>query len=152
MALVTVTYRAWDHNREVVPSSAQPRVGFRPLSPSQTAGLMTDGEIWGTLDPVTGVGSAQVESAAGLLYQPFMDWLIDDDEDAPTNRAREFCEWEPFSPGNGGPIEELVALRTYGPLVAALGKPVPGTTDTVWIDLTDQTPDGALVYGPEGAA
>lgn len=107
MPLVTVTYKAWDHNREVIPASAQPRVGFRPLSTSFAGALMSDREIWGSLNTTTGSGSVELESSAELLYVPFMDWLIDDGADEPTNRAREFCEWDPFFPGPGGPIDQL---------------------------------------------
>jgi len=113
MPLVTVTYKAWDHNRKIIPSAQQPRVGFKPLaSDIAAAGLLTDREVFGTLDPNTGEGSVQLESEQGIMYQPFMDWLIDDNASAPSNQAREYSEWDPIFPGQGGPIDQLPSDAT----------------------------------------
>jgi len=147
MTLVTVTYRAWDHNRKVVSVGEQPRVYFRPLSTDLTLGLMTDREIFGTLDPVTGVGSVQLESAEGLLYQPVMDWLIDDNSSAPTNRARESCEWTPFFPSTGGDISSLDPAVGLRGVLTGFGLP-PGHLDrAVYLDLTGPR---IRIYGPAG--
>ncbi|MBC6496116.1 hypothetical protein [Microbacterium sp. 4-7] len=154
MTLVTVTYTAWDNNRKVVPASAQPRVGFRPLTTSTDSGLMTDREVWGTLDPVTGVGSVQLESVPGLIYQPFMDWLIDDGADEPTNRARETCEWAPFHPANGGPIDELPGVvPAFGAYYYGFGDPpifLLIRNDVLYVDISGSADGFWQPWVPEG--
>lgn len=149
MALVTVTYNAWDHNREVIPASRQPRVGFKPLRTSLANGLMTNREVWGTLNSTTGAGSARLESAPGLLFVPFMDWLTG--PATSENDRGGYCEWAPILPGNGGDISDLADLRSFGPIIAAMGAPPEQLSGLVWIDLTDVSSAGALVYAPEEA-
>lgn len=109
MALVTVTYNAWDANRAVIPAGLVPEVWFRPIATSLASGLMTDREVKGTLNPTTGAGSVQLESQPGMLYVPSVRWLVDEEQanESEPNRARGRAEWEPFFPGSGGPIDQL---------------------------------------------
>lgn len=153
MALVTVTYNAWDHNREVIPANLQPRVGFRPLQTSLMQGMLTAREVWGSLSTSSGAGQVRLENTPGILYVPFMEWLASPDQasEAVQNRAMGRCEWQPIIPGNGGDISDLADLTPYGPIVAVLGPPPSGTEGIVWIDLTDVSPDGAMVHSPRKA-
>ncbi|WP_242085974.1 hypothetical protein [Microbacterium lacticum] len=154
MALVTITYNAWDHNRQVVPAGLHPRVGFRPLSTRITSGLVTDREVWGSLDPVTGAGSVQLESVEGVLYVPFMDWLTDPDQETEVslNRARGYCEWDPVFPGQGGPIKDLPPFVRLGGVWYGLGAPpsmLLARDDVIYLDITGP---GVGVWAPQGAA
>lgn len=151
MTLVTVTYKAWDHNRKVIPASAQPRVGFRPLATSRETGLMTDRENWGTLDPATGVGEVKLESFPGVLYVPFMDWVIDDTDADPANRAREYCEWEPIYPGDGGPLEQLPDVVKLSGIWYGFGSPpdvIRKRNDSLYLNITGP---GIGIWVPEFA-
>lgn len=155
MSLVTVTYRAWDHNNQKIPASALPRVGFRPLSTSPTNGLLTDREVWGTLE-ADGTGQVKLESAPGILYQPFMDWVISDADEEPTNRARETCEWDPFYPGQGGPIDELPGVvPKFGAFFYGLGDPpqfLKGRNDVIYIDISGSEDGYWQPWVPAGTA
>ncbi|MDN3309551.1 hypothetical protein QWJ90_01265 [Microbacterium oryzae] len=145
MALVTITYNAWNHNREVIPASRQPRVGFRPLQTSFANGLMTNREVWGSLDPTTGAGSVQLESTAGLLFVPFMDWLTDGATSE--NDRTGYCEWRAIFPGKGGPIEELPPAVHINGVLYGWGAPPEQLHDVVYFDLTGPK---VRVWGPEG--
>lgn len=149
---VKVTYQAWDHNGEEIPAELHPRVGFKPLQTSLYNGMLTSREVWGTLNP-DGTGEVMLENTPGILYVPFIEWLTDPSQWAEKveNRAVGRSEWKPIIPGDGGDITDLADLTPYGPIVAVLGPPPAATQGIVWIDLTDQTVDGALVYAPEGA-
>ena len=109
MALVTVTFNAWDHNRQVVPAAQQPEIWFRPVRSSLANGLMTDRAVKATLNPATGAGQVQLESAPDLLYVPEMRWLLD--RNVPD--AHDFCEWDAFNPSFGGPIDQLPGPPTF---------------------------------------
>lgn len=159
MALVTVTYNAWDHNRQVVPAAWEPRVFFRPLSTSLASGMMTHREVQGSLDPATGAGQVQLESAPGLLYVPFMDWLVPDVSTL-ENRSRGYAEWDPIFPAQGGPIDELppAVPSILGGFYYGLGAPpqfLRTRSDVVYIDISGGAngwwdpwvPEGTLVEG-----
>lgn len=150
MALVTVTYNAWDHNREVVPAELHPRVGFRPVGTSLAAGLMTSREVWGSLNPTTGAGAVEIESSPGLVYVPFMDWLVDRTQEAETveNRARAYCEWKPVFPGVGGPIETLDPAVGFRGILYGFGSPPLFLENVVYLNITGPT---IRIYGPAGA-
>lgn len=152
MTLVTVTYKAWDHNGKVIPAELHPRVGFRPIKTSIFNGLMTDREVWGTLE-ADGSGTVRLESSPGLFYIPFLEWLKAPSEwsEQAKRRATGRSEWAPILPGNGGDISDLFDLTPYGPIVAALGKPPEGTQGIAWFDLTDSNSQGVMLYAPERA-
>ena len=150
MALVTVTYNAWDHNRQVVPASLKPRVGFRPVGTSLAGGMMTDREVWGTLNVSTGAGSAPLESAPGLMFVPFMDWLMDPTQadEAVENRARAYCEWKPIYPGKGGAISTLSPAVGLSGIIVGFGPPPEHLANAVYLDISGVKP---VLYGPKGA-
>lgn len=152
MALVQVTGSAWDHMRVELPASQHPRLWFRPKGSSVgNAGLMTDGSILANLNLGTGAFTVDLESDPGVQYQPWMDYLIPGQENEPPgDRARGYVEWEFwFYAGNGGPIQDLVDLVPVGMIVAA-DEPPPETGSSGWIDMSDETEDGAMLWAPEG--
>lgn len=152
MALVTVTYNAWDHNQDPVPSSLQPELWFRPLATSYAAGLMTSREVKGSLS-ASGAGSVRLESQPGLLYMPVLRWLSDPsqaDEDI-ENRARAYDEWEPFYPGGGGDISELDPAVGLKGVLYGYGRPPERLDGVVYLDIGGTTGVGVGVYGPDGA-
>lgn len=154
MPLVTVTYNAWDHNREVVPAELRPRVGFRPVATSLEAGLMTDREIWGGLNTTTGAGSVELESIPGLFYVPFMEWLTDASQwsEAVQNRAMGRSEWKPIHPANGGSISNLPGVVKLSGVWYGFGSPpsfLRERDDSIYLDITGP---GVGVWGPERAA
>lgn len=146
MALVTITYRAWDHNREVVPASRSPRVGFRPLGTSYSPGLMTNREVWGTLHPTTGAGEVQLESLPGVMYVPYMDWLTG--EAKSENDRGGYCEWAPFFPGRGGSIDSLEPAAGVRGLLYGFGNPPESLDAAVYLDITGPT---IRIFGPANA-
>lgn len=147
MAKVTVTGNAWDHSRKVIPASLMPRLFARPPADRISGSLLVGVESQATLNTTTGYFTVEVES--GLDYQMVMDWLVPGQEtEPPANRARAHAEWPVFNSAGGGPISSLFPPVPTGQIYAELGPPPPGT-NVVWIDLTDVTSDGALVYSPE---
>lgn len=158
MAIRTVTYNAWDHNRQVVPANLQPRVGFRPIATSLANGMLNDREIWGSLNASTGAGSVQLESLPGIAYVPFMEWLVDESQatEAVQNRVKGYCEWKPFHPANGGPIDELPdMLPTFGGFYYGLGDPptfLRSRKDVLYIDIAGADDGYWQPWVPEGTA
>lgn len=152
MALVPITGFLRNAGGTPIPQARDPRVFLIPLEESIEAGLADASPVRATItNYATGAWTVRVQSLPGLRYKVVSDYLVDTAPTARTRRKR--YEWpQTFLAGNGGPVEELVDLTSYGPIVAALGAPRPGTTGVVWINLLDQNADGALVLGPEGAA
>lgn len=155
MAQVTITYNVWDHSRDVIPSGIVPEIWFRPVATSYAAGLMSSREVKGSLDPGTGAGSVQLESAPGLTYVPVLRWLSDASQANETveNRARGYDEWSPFCPGAGGPIDQLpnVSPNIRG-IFYGFGNPpqwVRSLTAAVYLDIKGAP---IRVWGPEGVA
>lgn len=153
MALVTVTYNAWDANREVIPANLVPEVWFRPIATSRDNGLLTDREVKGTLNPTTGAGSVQLESLPGLLYVPSVRWLVDPDQqnESEQNRARGRSEWEPIFPGDGGPISTLPGVVKLSGIWYGYGAPptsIKKRNDSIYLDITGP---GVGVWVPEFA-
>lgn len=149
MPKVTVTYNAWDHNQEVVPANLKPRVGFRPLSTSLAAGLMTDREVWGSLEP-DGSGQVELESIPDVVYVPFMEWLTDPSQwsEAVQNRALGRSEWDPIHPANGGPITHLPGVVRLGGIWYGFGEPpqvIRRRDDSIYLDITGP---GVGVWAP----
>ncbi|WP_345750122.1 hypothetical protein [Microbacterium rhizophilus] len=146
MPLVTVTYNAWDHNREVVPASRQPRVGFRPLRTSYANGLMTNREVWGSLNATTGAGSVPLEK--GVLYMPFMDWLTG--EASTENDRGGYCEWKPFRAVISGAIgAQPTVSGVVNGIVFDYGPPPAGLEDVAYIDISGEKP---VFWIPEGVS
>ena len=158
MAQVTVTYNAWDHDQGKIPESLRPQVGFRPLATSLVSGMMTNREVWGTLDYATGAGSVKLESAPGLLYVPFMRWLTDPSQanEQVENRSYGYCEWKPFFPGNGGPIDQLPdVVPAFSAFYYGFGDPpqfLRVRDDVVYIDITGGGSGWWTPWVPEGTA
>lgn len=155
MALVTVTYNAWDHNRQVIPASLQPEVWFRPVKSSLAAGLMTQREVKGTLDPATGAGSVQLESAPGLVYVPVIRWLTDQSQSNETvpNRSRGYDEWDPIYPANGGPIDQLPGVVKLNGFYYGFGDPpqfLARRNDVIYIDISGSSDGWWQPWVPEG--
>lgn len=149
MALVTVTGNAWDHSRDVIPADLHPRLFARPTADRIAGSLLVGVESQATLNPTTGAFTVKLES--GLDYRMVMDWLLPGQEtEPPERRARTYAEWPPFNSGSGGTIGSLFPPRATGTIVAELGPPPGSAEGVVWIDLTDVTADGALVYSPGG--
>ena len=152
MALVPITGFLRNAGGAPVAQARDPRVFLIPLEESIEAGIADASPVQATItNYTTGAWTANVQSLPGLRYRVVSDYLVDTSPTAKTRRKR--YQWpQTFLAGSGGPVEDLVELTSYGPIVASLGGPPPGTTDIVWIDLTNISPDGALVLGPEGAA
>lgn len=148
MAKVRVTGNAWDHSQKVIPAELQPRLFARPLGDRIAGSLLVGVESQATLNPTTGAFSVDVES--GLDYRMFMDWLVPGQEsEPPALRARAYAEWATFNAGGGGDIGALITSGLAGNIFAGLTPP-PTSFSGTWIDLSDVTADGALVYGPGG--
>jgi hypothetical protein len=155
MALVTVTYNAWDHNRQVVPAGLKPEVWFRPIKSSLASGMMTAREVKGTLNASTGAGEVRLETGADLLYVPFMRWLSDPSQadEQVEKRSYGYCEWEPIYPAAGGPISELPGVVKFSAFYYGLGEP-PWTLrkrdDVVYIDITGANDGFWQPWVPQG--
>ena len=148
MALVTITGNAWDHSQKVIPASQAPRLWARPLRDRIAGSLLAGVESRATLNLTTGAFFVDLES--DLDYVMVMDWLIAGQETEPAgNRARGYAEWPVFNSAGGGPISSLFPPAPTGVIVAELGPPPAGAEGVVWIDLTNVSADGALVYAPE---
>lgn len=153
MALVTISYNAWDHNRQVVPAALQPEVWFRPIRSSLANGLMTEREVKGTLDPTTGAGSVQLESVPGIMYVPTMRWLIDASQANETvqNRAHGYCEWQPIYPGTGGSISQLPDVVNLAGIWYGFGAPptaIRSRNDVIYFNISGSS---VGVWAPENA-
>lgn len=148
MALVEITGSAWDHSHVVIPASLQPRLWAKPVASRIAGSLLAGVESRANLNLTNGSFWVRVES--GLDYVMTMDWLVPGQEtEPPEKRARSSVEWPVFNSGGGGPITGLYPPVPMGTITAELGPPPPGTEGIVWIDLTNVTSDGALVYAPE---
>lgn len=147
MALVTITGNAWDHSRKVIPAGLQPRLWARPVADEISGSLLVGVSSRATLNTASGAFSVQLES--DLDYAMWMDWLIPGQEtEPPADRARGYAQWPRFNSGAGGPIGSLLPPRPSGTIYAELGPPPDEADGMLWIDLTDVTSDGALVYSP----
>jgi len=150
MAIVTVTGNAWDHSRRVIPAVLQPRLFARPVGDQIAGALLAGVSSRATLNTTTGAFSIELES--DLDYRMWMDWLIPGQEDERVEyQARNHAEWPLFNSAGGGPIGTLIPAKPTGTIVAELGPPPDAAERVVWIDLTDVTSEGVLVYADGGA-
>ena len=149
MGQVTVTYNAWDHNRQPIPASQAPEIWFRPLWATYAAGMMTDREVKGTLNATTGAGSVVLESDPDLFYVPFMRWLVPGQLNTP-NAARGYAEWPAFNPGKGGPIESLpTTADRLSAVWYGFGAPPTQLSNTLYVDIKGP---GVGVWAPANIA
>ena len=145
---MTVTNTPWDHTRLVGPAAQAPEVWFRPLRSSLVNGLMTDKAVKGTLNPATGAGEVQLESAPDLMYVPEMRWLLD--RSVPD--AHDYCEWDAVHPGNGGPIHALPGVVKLNGIWYGFGAPpqqIKNRNDAIYLDITGP---GVGIWVPERAS
>lgn len=152
MPVVTITGNAWTHQGAPIPAAKHPELWFRPKAQAWGSdGLLVAVEAQATLNNSTGAFSVELVSEPGVYYQPVMRWLVN--ETHPTEQwAYEYAEWPfLFTPGEGGPIGDLINNFPPGVIIAALGPPVDAAANVVWIDLLDQTDEGAQVYAPAGS-
>lgn len=154
MPLVTITYKAWDHDQDPIPMALQPRVGFRPVKTSLAFGLMTDREVWGTID-AEGAGSVTLLSEPDVFYVPFIDWLTDRSQTGEDveNRARGYAEWDAIYPGEGGKISELPPPTKFAGFLYGLGDPpqyVQRRNDVIYIDISGSGDGYWQPWVPEG--
>ena len=152
MSTVTVTGNAWTHAGQPIPAAMHPELWFRPLKNALGAdGLLAGVEVKATL-AADGSFSVQLESELGVYYRPVMRWVTNPSDQDPANWAYRYAEWEFLVvPGEGGPITDLINNFPPGSIIAAFGPPPEGTTNVVWIDLNDQTEEGAQVWAPAGS-
>ncbi|VXC30393.1 conserved hypothetical protein [Microbacterium sp. 8M] len=150
MSTVTVTGNAWTHAGQPIPAAMHPELWFRPqASALGSDGLLAAVEVQATL-AADGSFTVELESDAGIFYRPFMRWVTNPSEQDPQNWAYRYAEWEFLVvPGLGGNISDLINNFPPGTIIVALGPPLSGVTNVAWVDMTDQTEDGALVYAPE---
>lgn len=149
MAKVTVTGNAWDHSREVIPSELRPRLWARPVADQIAGSLLVGVSSRASLNLTTGAFAIELES--GLDYTMWMDWLMPGQEsEPPGDRAMGRAEWPVFNSASGGSISALFPAKATGTIVAELAPPPPEASGIIWIDLTDVTSEGVLVYGPGG--
>jgi len=150
MSTVTVTGNAWTHAGAPVPSWRRPELWFRPKANALgSSGLLVGVEVKADLNASSGAFTVQLESDVGLYYQPVLRWLTNPSEQDPSRWAWQYAEWDFLVvPGNGGNLSDLINNFPPGTIIAALGPPLSGVTNVAWIDLTDQTDEGALVYAP----
>lgn len=146
MALVTVRGDAWDHNRQVVGASSQPELWFRPLATSYVAGLMTNREVKADFDVATGAFTVNLESHPNLRYMPYMHWLSAGNPNE--NRARTYCEWDPFYPGQGGDISELGPAAGLNGIFYGYGPPPTTLSSVVYFDIQGSP---VRIWGPPNA-
>lgn len=150
MVTVTITGNAWTHQGEPIPAEKRPELFLRPKAHAFGSGSLLLGvEAKADLNLATGAFTVDVESVPGVFYEPVMRWLINPHENDPKMWAYGYAEW-PFlvSPNNGGVITDLINKFPPGTILVALGPPT--VTGVAWIDLLDQTDEGALVYAPRG--
>lgn len=147
MAQVTVTGNVWDHSRDAIAPSQQPRLWFRPERPRIGPGLLGDEEVEADLDAATGEFTVQLESALGISYVPVLDYLVTSTADTPEKRARGWVEFPPIHPGNGGDISALGELVGLNGIVYGFGPPPPFLRNAVYLDIAGPA---IKIYGPEG--
>lgn len=149
MSTVTITGNAWTHQGVPVPAGKHPELWFRPKAHAWGSdGLLLGVEVKATL-AADGSFSVALESEQDTYYQPVMRWLINPAEQDPAQWAWQYAEW-PFLvvPGDGGNITDLINAFPPGTIIVALGPPLSSISNVAWVDLTDQTDEGAMVYAP----
>lgn len=151
--LVSITGNAWDHQGQPIPAFRHPELWFEPQAStvSHQGALLARVEAKATLNSATGAFTVDLESEPNIFYRPVMTWFRDTTSPDPEMWSRGRLEW-PFlvAPGDGGRIDELINEFPPGAIIAALAPPPDSIEAVIWIDMTDVTPDGAMLYGPEG--
>lgn len=148
MALVTITGNVWDHSRDAIAESQQPRLWFRPDRSRVGPGLLGDEEVQASLTASTGAFTVQLESALGISYTPVLDYLVPGmSSESPGNRARGYVEFPRIYPGDGGDIGDLGEFIGMSGIVFGFGPPPSHFRDVVYLDITGPDID---IYGPRG--
>lgn len=150
MAWVDVTGRLTNAGGEVIDATLQPRLWAVP-DKSRAFGpvLLTDDEV--RADLVTtgsnaGDFTVRVQNIPGIRYTLWLDRLIPGQEsEPPANRARNWVQWsEPFHPGEGGSIGNLLPIEYVGAIWIGQSPPPGGPsypTGTRWLDSNPSSPD-----------
>lgn len=150
MGVVTVTGNAWDHANSPIPAGRHPELWFRP-NRAKLAGdaLLTATDVRASLDAVSGAFSVQLESGPGVLYRPWMRWLVNPGETDPERWAFGYEEW-PFEINPypfGGPISELVRVElSIYTVYVGLADPPPGYRGW-WLHAAPGDPNNVLESG-----
>lgn len=96
----------------------------------------------------SGFGSVNLtpstETTPRMEYVLRCEWL---DEERPVGYAR----WSFFAEPGGGYVAAMGRRPQTGDVVAGFGPPPAGVQNVGWIDMTDETADGLMVYAPEGS-
>lgn len=136
MALVTVTGRALDNDRDPIPESSQPELWFRPLASTYGAALFTNREVQASWTNIaTGEFSVQLESQMGLLYVPVVRWLVSSSGTGMEKRSFGYDEWKPFFPGQGGNIAELSPAVGLTGLLYGFDEPPERLENVIYLDI-----------------
>lgn len=146
MPLVQIYDNLWDASRSPIPAELEPRLFFCPDSTSTASGLISDAEVQAGLNATTGEFSVWLESAPGLTYTPYVDWLIPGQErEAPGKRARGHAEFKSFHPGEGGRLSDLAPGALVGFMWIGPTPPPAVQRGTRWLDTNPSSPDYGLI-------
>lgn len=146
MPKVTLTGNAYAGNGRVIPAANRPELWFQPIEDKQSASVLVTGvESKATLNTSTGAFTVEVFSAPGLMYLPYITWVVNP-VDAEEKWSRRRAYWEPLLPGSGGAIGALMPLAKFNGVVTGFGPPGPEYVDVFYADVSGVVP---VFYGPE---
>lgn len=148
MGLVTVFGRVGDHSHVAIPGRGA-RLWFKPPRAQVVDGVVLSSvEVPATLNDATGEFTAELDNRSS--YIPVLDWLVNDSDEPPEQRARGMEEWAEIYPGDGGEITGLSSSALFGPtLLFGNGAPPAWTPPGgVYWDLL--SPVGVDIYSEGG--
>lgn len=147
MPLVTITGNVWDGGHDPIPAVQQPRLYARPREEFIGTGLVAGTEVFATLQS-SGAFTIQLESAGGVVYDFFLDWLQPGmASEPPERRVRGYSQWLSVHPGKGGDIAGLGPWAGQLGLVFGFGEPSPYLSNVVYLDISGPS---IRIYGPPG--